>query len=138
MNKSIMDDHNKLILRIIDAVVADMKKDPARFSKNDIIDCEVNLNSEIMIWCVEQILLRYGQFKCNPDFGDLPITVLDLSTRTANVLIQSYGVKTVGELMQMPEEQLKKTKGLGAKCLSEIKFKLKLLKESYEISPAEQ
>jgi DNA-directed RNA polymerase alpha subunit len=54
---------------------------------------------------------------------DSPIEVLDLSVRSHNRLI-AHGILTVGQLINCPISELKQIKGLGKKCLSEIRSAL--------------
>jgi DNA-directed RNA polymerase subunit alpha len=53
----------------------------------------------------------------------LPIEELGLSARTANALINNE-IKTVRDLIQLSESELKELKGFGSKALDEVKEKL--------------
>jgi hypothetical protein len=61
---------------------------------------------------------------------DSPIEVLDLSVRGHNRLV-AHGIMTVGQLINCPISELKQIKGLGKKCLSEIRSALS--KYGYEL-----
>jgi DNA-directed RNA polymerase alpha subunit len=56
---------------------------------------------------------------------ELPIDILDLSTRPYNRL-RSIGVDTVGALANTPIEKLRKTRQLGEKSLVEIVEKMRI------------
>ncbi len=56
----------------------------------------------------------------------LSIEELDISQRALNSL-KRIGITTIGELVQMSEEELKSTKNIGRKALAEIKEALKNL-----------
>ncbi|MDR1970118.1 MAG: DNA-directed RNA polymerase subunit alpha, partial [Candidatus Nomurabacteria bacterium] len=57
------------------------------------------------------------------DLLGLPVDELNLSARTTNALI-SAGVKTVGELVSLSDEELNDLKGFGAKAREEVKDKV--------------
>lgn len=63
------------------------------------------------------------------DIKKTKIEDLKLSTRTANILLES-GIKTVGGLIRKKEEEILSLKGMGDKGLKEIKKVLKGLKLS--------
>jgi DNA-directed RNA polymerase alpha subunit len=65
---------------------------------------------------------------------NLPLAALPgLSTRSSNAL-QRIGVATVGELLALTEQQLRKISGFDQKCLSEVKTAVSLLNDT-EASP---
>lgn len=53
---------------------------------------------------------------------------LDLSTRAYNCLIR-HGVRTIGQLKAMPDEELKQVRNIGIRCVDEIKEKLEGLED---------
>ena len=57
------------------------------------------------------------------DLLGLPVDELNLSARTTNALI-SAGIKTVGELVSLSDEELNDLKGFGAKAREEVKDKV--------------
>ncbi|MCL2173911.1 DNA-directed RNA polymerase subunit alpha [Candidatus Saccharibacteria bacterium] len=57
------------------------------------------------------------------DLLGLPVDELNLSARTTNALIGA-GVKTVGELVSLSDEELNDLKGFGAKAREEVKEKV--------------
>jgi DNA-directed RNA polymerase subunit alpha len=59
----------------------------------------------------------------SPALNDMPIEVLDLSSRTYNCLKRSQ-ITTVGQLLQMTEEELLGLRNFGQKSLQELHEKL--------------
>jgi len=57
------------------------------------------------------------------DLLSLPVDELNLSARTTNALIGA-GIKTVGELVSLSDEELNDLKGFGAKAREEVKDKV--------------
>lgn len=57
------------------------------------------------------------------DLLGLPVDELNLSARTTNALIGA-GIKTVGELVSLSDEELNDLKGFGAKAKEEVKDKV--------------
>lgn len=57
------------------------------------------------------------------DLLGLPVDELNLSARTTNALIGA-GIKTVGELVSLSDEELDDLKGFGAKAKEEVKDKV--------------
>jgi DNA-directed RNA polymerase subunit alpha len=57
------------------------------------------------------------------DLLGLPVDELNLSARTTNALIGA-GVRTVGELVSLTDEELNDLKGFGAKAREEVKDKV--------------
>ena len=58
----------------------------------------------------------YGFEQLTPD---MPIENLDLSVRTYNCLFRA-GIRTIGDLLNYPKEQLPRIRNLGKKCYEEV------------------
>jgi DNA-directed RNA polymerase subunit alpha len=77
----------------------------------------------------EKVKEKVKEKKVETDVSKTKIEDLKLSTRTANILLES-GIKTVGGLIRKREEEVLNLKGMGDKGLKEIKKVLKGLRLS--------
>jgi DNA-directed RNA polymerase subunit alpha len=68
------------------------------------------------------------------ELDDIPIRDMNLSVRAVNVL-KILGVRTVGELVNMTENDLMKCRCMGKKSLLEIKESLGKMDLSLRMSP---
>lgn len=52
------------------------------------------------------------------DFYEIPVSLLDISNRSLNVF-RKYGIKTLGDLMEHDQADLKDMRGFGDGCMKE-------------------
>jgi len=68
------------------------------------------------------------------DVSNAPLEELGLSVRAFNSLKRD-GINTIGELMEMSEEDLRMVRNLGLKCFREIQEKLEEYKKYLKVEP---
>lgn len=59
-----------------------------------------------------------GKWAVDTDFYEIPVSLLDISNRSLNVF-RKYGIKSVGDLMEHDQADLRDMRGFGDGCLKE-------------------
>lgn len=105
----------------IDDAIAALEEGTIKPRPEEVLDCVLEALEDI------REAMRYldkGSGKLPAITRDSDIDDLGLSVRSYNCL-KRYGVQTVGELANMPNEEFGKVRNLGRRSLEEIKEKLK-------------
>lgn len=107
-------------------------------SEAEIARKEHSLKNEMMLDCLEFLLnrpdaaemLKYS-FKSPADY---PIESLKLSTRPYRALRRCGTIQTVADLLELPDAQLRKIRGIGSAAYIEIQERLRVFKKEHGLT----
>lgn len=134
-----MSTSRETIVREIDVMLDRLRS--VSVSEAEIARKEHSLKNEMILDCLEFLLNRpdaeemlKASYKAVTDY---PLESLKLAPRPYGALRRCGNILTVGDLLELSDEQLRRIRGIGSSAYIEVKERLKVFKKKHGIPELE-